>query len=65
MSIRRLHDLRHSHASLLVKLGVQPKEISQRLGHSNIGITMNLYSHLYEETDREVDNLFNELIKVN
>lgn len=65
LPIIRFHDLRHSHASLLVKLGVQPKEISQRLGHSNIGITMDLYSHLYEETDREVANIFDKLIKVN
>lgn len=61
----RFHDLRHSHASLLVKMGVQPKEISSRLGHSNIGITMDLYSHLYEETDRKVANMFDELIKAN
>lgn len=61
----RFHDLRHSHASLLVKMGVQPKEISSRLGHSNIGITMDLYSHLYEETDREVANMFEKLINVN
>lgn len=65
LPIIRLHDLRHSHASLLVKLGVQPKEISQRLGHSNIGITMDLYSHLYEETDREIANMFDKLIKAN
>lgn len=61
----RFHDLRHSHASLLVKMGVQPKEISARLGHSNIGITMDLYSHLYEETDRKVANMFEKLINVN
>lgn len=61
----RFHDLRHSHASLLVKLGVQPKEISERLGHSNIGITMDLYSHLYEETDRQVAEMFDKLIQVN
>lgn len=60
----RFHDLRHSHASLLVKMGVQPKEISSRLGHSNIGITMDLYSHLYEETDREVANMFEKLINI-
>ena len=65
LPIIRLHDLRHSHASLLVKMGVQPKEISHRLGHSNIGITMDLYSHLYEETDREVANMFDKLIKIN
>lgn len=62
LPIIRFHDLRHSHASLLVKMGVQPKEISSRLGHSNIGITMDLYSHLYEEADREVANMFEKLI---
>lgn len=46
-------------------MGVQPKEISHRLGHSNIGITMDLYSHLYEETDQEVANMFDKLIQVN
>jgi len=61
----RFHDLRHSHASLLVKLGIQPKIISERLGHSSIGITMDLYSHLYEETDKEVANMFENLIMAN
>ena len=64
LPIVRFHDLRHSHASLLVKIGVQPKEISARLGHSNIGITMDLYSHIYDETDREVANMFDKLINV-
>ena len=64
LPIIRFHDLRHSHASLLVKLGVQPKEISARLGHSNIGITMDLYSHLYEETDKKVADMFDNLISV-
>lgn len=65
LPIVRFHDLRHSHASLLVKLGIQPKVISERLGHSNIGITMDLYSHLYEEADREVAIMFGKLIKAN
>ena len=58
----RFHDLRHSHASLLVKLGVQPKIISERLGHSNIGITMDLYSHVYEDTHKEVAEMFDNII---
>lgn len=58
----RFHDLRHTHASLLVKLGVHPKEISTRLGHSDISITMNLYSHIYEETDKQTANIFDKLI---
>lgn len=65
LPIIRFHDLRHSHASLLVKMGVQPKEIFSRLGHSNIGITMDYYSHLYEEADREVANMFEKLINAN
>lgn len=65
LPVIRFHDLRHSHASLLVKMGIQPKEISSRLGHSNIGITMDLYSHLYEDVDRNVANKFDKLIHVN
>ena len=60
----RFHDLRHSHASLLLKEKVQMKAISERLGHSNVNITMNLYSHIYEETNREVANTFDKFLKV-
>lgn len=65
LPIIRFHDLRHSHASLLVKLGVQPKVISERLGHSNINITMDLYSHVYEETDKKVANMFEKMLIIN
>ncbi|ESY03105.1 integrase [Mesorhizobium sp. LNJC399B00] len=42
----RFHDLRHSHASHLLSAGVHPKIASERLGHSGIGITLDLYSHV-------------------
>ena len=42
----RLHDLRHTHASILLKLGIHPKIVSERLGHANIQITLDTYSHL-------------------
>ena len=42
----RLHDLRHTHASLLLKLNVNPKTVSDRLGHASVQITMDVYSHL-------------------
>jgi integrase len=45
------HDLRHSHASILIKLGVHPKTIQVRLGHASIRTTMDLYGHLYEGVD--------------
>lgn len=59
----RFHDLRHSHASLLLSQGVQPKMISERLGHSNISITMDLYSHIYEADNAEIANNFDEFLK--
>ena len=44
----RPYDLRHSHASLLIELGAHPKAISERMGHSEIGVTMNVYGHLFQ-----------------
>lgn len=42
----RLHDLRHTHATLMLTQGAHPKMISERLGHANIGITLDVYSHV-------------------
>ena len=42
----RLHDLRHTSASLMLTAGVHPKVVSERLGHSSIAITLDLYSHV-------------------
>ncbi|MEE9261013.1 MAG: tyrosine-type recombinase/integrase, partial [Dehalococcoidia bacterium] len=42
----RLHELRHTHASLMLKQGVKPKIVSERLVHSSIAITMDVYSHV-------------------
>ena len=42
----RLHDLRHTHATLMLKAGIHPKIVSERLGHANIGITLDTYSHV-------------------
>lgn len=41
-----VHQLRHTHASLLLRLGVNPKIVQERLGHSSIDVTMDIYSHL-------------------
>jgi integrase len=45
----RWHDLRHVHASLLLAQGANPKVVSERLGHSGVAITLNLYSHVLPE----------------
>jgi integrase len=42
----RFHDLRHTHASQMLRQGVSAKVVSERLGHSAIGITLNTYSHI-------------------
>ena len=42
----RFHDLRHAHATHMLASGVHPKVASERLGHSRIGITLDLYSHV-------------------
>jgi integrase len=42
----RFHDLRHTHATLLLGRGVNPKIVSERLGHSTVAITLDLYSHV-------------------
>ena len=58
----RLHDLRHSHASLLIsKLGAQPLMVAQRLGHEKIQTTLNTYSHLYPNQARDLADQLNGL----
>jgi integrase len=41
----RLHDLRHTHATLALQAGVHPKVVSERLGHAAVAITLDIYSH--------------------
>ncbi|MFC1932159.1 tyrosine-type recombinase/integrase [Chloroflexota bacterium] len=60
----RIHDLRHTHASLMLTAGVHPKVVSERLGHANIGITLDIYSHvlpgLQEAAAEKFDMIFAE-----
>jgi integrase len=49
----RLHDLRHTAASLLLAQGVPPRVVMEILGHSQIALTMNTYSHVAPEVSRE------------
>ena len=54
----RLHDFRHSHASLLCHAGINIQEIARRLGHSKVTTTLNTYSHLYpSEQERAIEVL--------
>jgi integrase len=55
----RLHDLRHTHATMLLRQGVHPKVVQERLGHANVGITLDIYSHvaphMQEEAAAKID----------
>jgi len=42
----RVHDLRHAHATLMLGQGVHPKNVSERLGHASVNITLDIYSHV-------------------
>lgn len=54
----RIHDFRHSHASLLAHAGINIQEIARRLGHSKVSTTLNTYSHLYPaEKERALEVL--------
>ena len=46
LKVIRFHDARHTHASLWLKLGIHPKIVQERLGHSSIQMTLDLYSHV-------------------
>ena len=58
----RLHDLRHSHASLMLKAGASPKAMSERLGHASISITMDVYAHLLPGMQEEAAQKFSKLL---
>lgn len=57
----RIHDLRHSHASLLINLNIAPLAISKRLGHDSIKTTMDIYGHLYPTNNEYITKKLNEL----
>ena len=58
----RLHGLRHSHASAALEAGVPMKVVSNRLGHSSIRVTGDIYSHVRPEVDRSAAELIAETI---
>lgn len=59
----RVHDLRHSHASLLVEMGFSPLLIAERLGHETVQTTLNIYSHLYPNKQAEVAGRLNGIMQ--
>ena len=58
----RLHDARHSHASLMLKQGVHPKIVQERLGHATIAITLDTYSHVSPGLQQAAAKSFDDAI---
>jgi len=58
-----LHAIRHTHASVLINAGASMKEVQERLRHSSIVITMDIYSHLFEETKEKTVDKFVDYIE--
>jgi integrase len=59
----RFHDLRHSAATILLVAGVHPKVVQERLGHSTVAMTMDIYSHVLPSMQKEAAGKIDDLFK--
>ncbi|MGM0924559.1 MAG: tyrosine-type recombinase/integrase [Bacillota bacterium] len=57
------HSFRHTHTSLLIEAGAGINEIQERLGHSDINTTMNIYAHMTKNIEEKTSHKFSELTK--
>jgi integrase len=62
LPVIRFHDLRHTTATLLLAQGIHPKVVSEMLGHTTIGITLDTYSHILPEMQREAATALDRLL---
>ncbi|KAA0784084.1 hypothetical protein EXW45_14510 [Bacillus wiedmannii] len=60
----RVHDLRHTHATMLIKQNVNVKLISSRLGHASIKTTLDIYSHVLPSMDKSISDELEKIIKM-
>ena len=58
----RFHDLRHTNATIMYKSGIKTKVMQERLGHSNIATTLDIYTHLFKEDQQEAADLFDQKV---
>jgi len=56
----RFHDLRHSAATMLLSMGVHPKVVKEKLGHSEISMTMDTYSHVLPTMQKDAMDRLND-----
>lgn len=57
------HELRHTSASLLINSGIDPKTVSKRLGHADTSITMEIYTHAFQESKNACADKFDDMMK--
>jgi integrase len=62
VKVIRLHDARHTHASLMLKAGIHPKIVQERLGHSTIAMTLDTYSHVTPGLQQAAAESFDRLL---
>jgi integrase len=65
VKIIRLHDARHTHASLMLKQGIHPKVVQERLGHASIQMTLDTYSHVAPGIQEAAAQSFDKLLTRN
>lgn len=63
LRVIRLHDARHGTATLLTAAGVPPRVVMEILGHSQIAVTMNVYAHVVQDTQREAIGHMDRLLR--
>lgn len=63
LRVVRLHDARHGTATLLTAAGVAPRVVMEILGHSQISITMDVYTHVVQDTQREAISHMDRLLR--
>ena len=61
----RMHDLRHTHATLMLAAGIHPKIVSERLGNASISITLETYSHVIPGLQESAAEKFDRIIEGN
>jgi len=64
ISASRLHDARHSHASIMLKAGIHPRIVQERLGHSTIAITLDTYSHIFPGLQEAAAKKFDDALRL-
>ena len=62
LKVIRLHDARHTHASIMLKQGIHPKIVQERLGHASIQMTLDTYSHVAPGLQEAAANRFDDLV---